>query len=169
MAMDSLRNPQCGETVVLYATDPGGSIARLPAVRSHLRPQCRIALLHAPATRDPERLDGVHGRQGNRRAPRPRGRRGLAELRRPSPRLLREPEGILEKIAGRLISVGDTWFQIERLYRFNAKFFPRWEPRYFMYERRFGLPRAAIAALWLEGQVPRPALGAARRARRRVA
>ena len=27
-----------------------------------------------------------------------------------------------------------------------------------MYERRFGLPRAGIAALWLEGQLPKPAL-----------
>jgi hypothetical protein len=25
-----------------------------------------------------------------------------------------------------------------------------------MYERRLGLPRAGIAALWLEGQLPKP-------------
>ena len=25
-----------------------------------------------------------------------------------------------------------------------------------MFERRFGLPRAGIAALWLEGQLPKP-------------
>ena len=61
-----------------------------------------------------------------------------------------------ERTLGRVLALGDTWFQIERLYRFNAKFFPRWEPRYFMYERRFGLPRAGIAALWLEGQLPKP-------------
>ena len=79
-------------------------------------------------------------------------------------RLLREPEGLLERAAGRLITLGDTWFQIERLYRFNAKFFPRWEPRYFMYERRFGLPRAGIAALLLEGQVTKAALLGGRRA-----
>jgi lysyl-tRNA synthetase class 2 len=73
-------------------------------------------------------------------------------------RLVREPDGLLERAAGKAIALGDTWFQIERLYRFNAKFFPRWEPRYFMYERRFGLPRAGIAALWIEGQLPKPAL-----------
>ena len=71
-------------------------------------------------------------------------------------RLIREPSGLAERTLGRALAVGDTWFQIERLYRFNAKFFPRWEPRYFMYERRLGLPRAGIAALWLEGQLPRP-------------
>jgi hypothetical protein len=27
-----------------------------------------------------------------------------------------------------------------------------------MYERRLGLPRAGIAALWLEGQLPKPRL-----------
>ena len=47
-------------------------------------------------------------------------------------------------------------FQIERLYRFNAKFFPRWEPRYVVYERRLGFPRVGLAALWAEGQLPKP-------------
>ena len=79
-------------------------------------------------------------------------------------RFIRQPSGVAERALGRALAVGDTWFQIERLYRFNAKFFPRWEPRYFMYERRLGLPRAGIAALWLEGQLPKPTLR-----RRRVA
>ena len=73
-------------------------------------------------------------------------------------RFIRDPGNRVEKTVGRALVVGDTWFQIERLYRFNAKFFPRWEPRYFMYEKRFGLPRAGIAALWLEGQLPKPTL-----------
>ena len=74
-------------------------------------------------------------------------------------RLLREPQR--PRSSGRSAAcspLGDTWFQIERLYRFNAKFFPRWEPRYLLYERRLGLPRAGIAALWLEGQLPKPRL-----------
>ena len=71
-------------------------------------------------------------------------------------RLIRQPSGFVERALGRALALGDAWFQIERLYRFNAKFFPDWEPRYFMYERRLGLPRAGIAALWLEGQLPKP-------------
>ena len=62
----------------------------------------------------------------------------------------------LERATGRVISLGDTWFQIERLYRFNAKFFPRWEPRWFMFESFRDLPRAALAALFVEGLVTKP-------------
>ena len=55
----------------------------------------------------------------------------------------------------RLIRFGGRWFQIESLYRFSAKFAPRWEPRHFVFDGLMGLPRAGLAALWVEGQVPR--------------
>jgi lysyl-tRNA synthetase class 2 len=73
-------------------------------------------------------------------------------------RLIHEPHGRIESAFGRLLLFADAFFQIERLYRFNAKFFPRWEPRYLMYERRLGLPRVGLAALWAEGQLPKPGL-----------
>ena len=102
--------------------------------------------------------------RGDRASPRPRRR---PRSRSTSPRSRASSAsrtGCSSARPGKAIALGDTWFQIERLYRFNAKFFPRWEPRYFMYERRFGLPRAGIAALWLEGQLPKPALLGGRRA-----
>jgi len=61
-----------------------------------------------------------------------------------------------ERALGRLIALGNPFFQIESLYRFNAKFFPRWEPRYLVYEGVLGLPRTGLAAMWAEGQLPRP-------------
>jgi lysyl-tRNA synthetase, class II len=73
-------------------------------------------------------------------------------------RLLHSPEGPLEFLVGRLLVRADAFFQIERLYRFNAKFNPRWEARYLMHEGGLNLPRSAIAALWVEGQLPRPRL-----------
>ncbi|WP_314619560.1 phosphatidylglycerol lysyltransferase domain-containing protein [Streptomyces stackebrandtii] len=52
------------------------------------------------------------------------------------------------------------WFQIESLYKFNAKFRPRWEPRFVVYRNSRDLPRISLAAMRAEGFVtvslPRP-------------
>jgi lysyl-tRNA synthetase, class II len=71
---------------------------------------------------------------------------------------MHSPEKRLERVLGKLIALGNPYFQIESLYRFNAKFFPRWEPRYLVYQGALGLPRAGIAAMWAEGQLPKPSL-----------
>ena len=47
------------------------------------------------------------------------------------------------------------WFQIESLYRFNAKFDPDWEPRVLVYRDPDDLPTVAIAALQAEAFLPR--------------
>jgi lysyl-tRNA synthetase class 2 len=80
---------------------------------------------------------------------------------------LHSPEKRSERMLGKLVALGNPFFQIESLYRFNAKFFPRWEPRYLVYEGTFGLPRASLAAMWAEGQLPKPALPARRHRERR--
>lgn len=69
---------------------------------------------------------------------------------------IRDPENVFERVLGRTASALDKYLQIESLYRFNVKFQPRWEPRYLVYEGRFGLVRAALAAMWAEGQMPKP-------------
>ncbi|MFF9338865.1 MULTISPECIES: phosphatidylglycerol lysyltransferase domain-containing protein [unclassified Streptomyces] len=52
------------------------------------------------------------------------------------------------------------WFQIESLYKFNAKFQPRWEPRFVVYRAGRDLPRIGLAAMQAEGfltlSLPRP-------------
>jgi len=45
------------------------------------------------------------------------------------------------------------WFQIESLYKFNAKFRPRWEPRFVVYRSSRDLPRIGWAAMQAEGFV----------------
>jgi lysyl-tRNA synthetase class 2 len=77
-------------------------------------------------------------------------------------RLMHTPRNTAERLLGRLASMFDAYFQIESLYRFNAKFFPRWEPRYLLFQRARRLPRVGLAALWLEGQLPRPSLSSVR-------
>ena len=49
-----------------------------------------------------------------------------------------------------LLLFASRWFQIESLYRFNAKFRPIWEPRFICYPAARDLPRIAIAALEAE-------------------
>jgi lysyl-tRNA synthetase, class II len=57
------------------------------------------------------------------------------------------------------------WFQIESLYRFNAKFRPLWEPRYVCYPSSRDLPRVALAALEAEALLVWPRLSWLRRGR----
>ncbi|MEU0838093.1 phosphatidylglycerol lysyltransferase domain-containing protein [Streptomyces sp. NPDC005962] len=45
------------------------------------------------------------------------------------------------------------WFQIESLYKFNAKFGPRWEPRFVVFRNTRDLPRIGLAAMQAEGFV----------------
>jgi lysyl-tRNA synthetase class 2 len=75
-------------------------------------------------------------------------------------RWLHSPSGRVERVLKVLLGKADDFFQVESLYRFNAKFRPRWQPRYLLYQGATSLPRTALAALWAEGQIPRPALPA---------
>jgi lysyl-tRNA synthetase class 2 len=58
------------------------------------------------------------------------------------------------------------WFQIESLYKFNAKFSPVWQPRFFVFPSTKDAPRIAIAALEAEAFLVWPRLKLRRLARR---
>lgn len=58
----------------------------------------------------------------------------------------------------RLLVFVSRWFQIESLYRFNAKFRPDWEPRYVCYPGARDLPRVTLAALEAEAFLVWPRL-----------
>ncbi len=55
-----------------------------------------------------------------------------------------------------LLRLGSRWWQIESLYRFNAKFRPEWVPRYLAFPAARELPRIALAAMEAEGFGGRP-------------
>jgi lysyl-tRNA synthetase class 2 len=57
-----------------------------------------------------------------------------------------------------LLVFASRWFQIESLYRFNAKFRPVWEPRFVCYPAARDLPRIAVAALEAEAFLVWPTL-----------
>jgi lysyl-tRNA synthetase class 2 len=50
----------------------------------------------------------------------------------------------------RILIFLSRWFQIESLYRFNAKFCPDWVPRFLIYPAPSDLPRIGLAALSAE-------------------
>jgi len=57
------------------------------------------------------------------------------------------------------------WFQIESLYKFNAKFSPVWQPRFFVFPTAKDAPRIALAALEAEAFLVWPTLEPRRIAR----
>jgi lysyl-tRNA synthetase class 2 len=53
-----------------------------------------------------------------------------------------------------VLSIASRFFQLESLYRSNAKYGPDWEPRYICYQKTRQLPQVGIAAGVAEGFVP---------------
>jgi lysyl-tRNA synthetase, class II len=58
----------------------------------------------------------------------------------------------------RLLLVASRWWQIESLYRANAKYQPEWVPRFVCFRRAGELPRVGLAALEAEAFVQFPRL-----------
>ncbi|MEO3937881.1 phosphatidylglycerol lysyltransferase domain-containing protein [Dermatophilaceae bacterium Soc4.6] len=58
--------------------------------------------------------------------------------------------GPLLRLRRSALIVASRWFQIESLYRFNAKFQPEWISRYLLYPSAADLPRVSLAVLEAE-------------------
>jgi lysyl-tRNA synthetase, class II len=164
MAMDSLQGEHDHETLVVLARDGAGAIRGvLHFVPCYGRPAVSLSFMR----RDPSTPNGLTEFLVVKAIELLRDR-GVEELSlnfAAFAKWMHSPEKPHERWLGKLIALGNPFFQIESLYRFNAKFFPRWEPRFLVYEGTFGLPRASIAALWAEGQLPKPRIGRASAAR----
>jgi lysyl-tRNA synthetase, class II len=157
MAMDSLQGEHDHETMVVIARDGERAIRGvLHFVPCYGRPTVSLSFMR----RDPDTPNGLTEFLVVKAIELLRGH-GLEELSlnfAAFAKWIHSPVRRHERLLGKLIALGNPFFQIESLYRFNAKFFPRWEPRFLVYEGAFGLPRAGIAALWAEGQLPKPSL-----------
>jgi lysyl-tRNA synthetase, class II len=166
MAMDSIRGARCRETLVVLARDEADQIRGvLHFVPVFGRPTVSLSFMR----RDPGTPNGLTEFLVAKAVELLR-ERGLEEMSlnfAAFAKWMHSPEKRYERVLGKLVALGNPFFQIESLYRFNAKFFPRWEPRYLIYEGTFGLPRAGIAALWAEGQLWKPKIGSARTAQTR--
>jgi lysyl-tRNA synthetase class 2 len=154
MAMDSVLGHHGEETLVLLARDQEDRIRGvLHFVPCYGHPAVSLSFMR----RDPDTPNGltefmVASATGLLRD---RGIREVSLNFATFARWMHSPSRWYERALGRLVALANPFFQIESLYRFNAKFFPRWEPRYLVYEGPFGLPRAALAVMWAEGQLPK--------------
>ncbi len=160
MAMDSLRGEHEADTLVVIARDESDPGRPVRGVLHFVPCYGRHAMSLSFMRRDPRTPNGLTEFLVVSAVELLRGR-GVDEMSlnfAAFARWIHSPERPAERALGRVISLGNRFFQIESLYRFNAKFFPRWEPRYLVYEGPFGLPRASLAAMWAEGQIPKPEL-----------
>ena len=160
MAMDSLRGDHDEDTLVVLARDESDPARPIRGVLHFVPCYGRSAMSLSFMRRDPGTPNGlteflvVNATELLRE-------RGLHEMSlnfAAFARWIHSPAKRSERVLGKLIALGNPFFQIESLYRFNAKFFPRWEPRYLVYEGALGLPRASLAAMWAEGQLHKPSL-----------
>jgi lysyl-tRNA synthetase, class II len=156
MALDSLRGE---DTAVVIARDEHGTIrGLLHFVPCYGRPAMSLSFMR----RDPDTPNGLMEFMVVRAIELLR-EHGIEELSlnfAAFARWMHSPEKRSERALAKLVALGNRFFQIESLYRFNSKFFPRWEARYLVYEGLLGLPRTSIAALWAEGQLWKPPIPA---------
>ena len=152
-AMDTLRGEHQSECLVVVGRDPAGRARGL----LHLVPSYggRTAWSVSMMRRDPAAANGLMdvlileaitaGQE-----------RGIAKLSlnfAAFGRWLRDPQNVGERAGGAAVRAASRVIQMESLLRFNAKFRPRWDPRYLAYERRLGFAPAGLAAMRIEGQL----------------
>lgn len=64
--------------------------------------------------------------------------------------------GPVVRLTGSVLTVASRFWQIETLYRSNAKYLPHWTPRFMCYESSASLARVSIASGMAEGFLPAP-------------
>jgi hypothetical protein len=65
----------------------------------------------------------------------------------------------VEKLARRLVTALNPFFQIQSLQRFNAKFDPEWLPRVLAFRRPTDLPKVGLLYAAAEGFLAVPLIG----------
>ena len=64
--------------------------------------------------------------------------------------------GPVTRVTGAVLGVASRFWQLESLYRSNAKYLPRWVPRFMCHHPSTSIVRTAIAAGMAEGFLPAP-------------
>ncbi len=80
----------------------------------------------------------------------------FAVFRDPLERGERIGAGPLLRARRAALLLASRWWQIDSLYRFNAKFQPDWQPRFISFPQVRDIPRIALAVLEAEAFIVRP-------------
>ncbi len=162
MAMDALDSDHLDACTVVVARDAAGAVRGfLHFVPTYGRPAVSLSFMR----RDRENVpNGLNDALVVRSVELLRDLCGIEEVSlnfAAFARLIHSPDGVRERFLGRVARILNPFFQIESLYRFNAKFSPRWMPRHLCYEGSLlGWTQTSLAAAWAEGQLPKPGWGA---------
>ena len=154
MAMDSIRSEHDADTLVLLARDESDPDRPIRGVLHFVPCYGRAAMSLSFMRRDPGTPNGLTEFMVVRAVELLR-ERGVEEISlnfAAFAKWLHSPQRASERALAKLIALGNPFFQIESLYRFNAKFFPRWEPRYL------------VSGRWAACRMPRLSAPAANRA-----
>ncbi|MFL6074342.1 MAG: phosphatidylglycerol lysyltransferase domain-containing protein [Mycobacteriales bacterium] len=159
MALGRLGDPADGDCVVVTAHKDGQLRALL-----HFAPWGRDGLSLDLMRRDRESDNGLNEFlivkliQGAKELGVDRVSLNFAVFRSALERGERLGAGPIIRMWSKLLVFASRWWQIESLYRFNAKFRPEWHPRYIAYPQTRDLPRIGLAALEAEAFFVRPRL-----------
>ena len=155
MALDGIGGTHQADTTLIVARDASGAIRGfLHLVPCFGRPAVSLAAMR----RDRDTVNGLTEYMVARGVDmlQARGVREVSLNFVVFARWLRDPHGRVERLLGKVASSRPArHYQIASLHRFSAKFHPRWERRDLWFEGLLGLPRAGVAALLAEGQIPR--------------
>ncbi|MCD9154913.1 bifunctional lysylphosphatidylglycerol synthetase/lysine--tRNA ligase LysX [Aeromicrobium duanguangcaii] len=169
MALGRLGDPLDGDCVLVRATDETG---RLRGFLSFV-PWGRTGLSLDLMRRDPAAANGlVEFLVASLAAEAPRMGVGpvslnFAMFREAFERGAEVGAGPVARVWRQGLLVASRTWQLESLYRSNAKYLPQWQPRYMGYEYTSDLPRVGMAAGSAEGFLTVPSISLLRRRGRR--
>ncbi len=163
MALGRLGDPNDGDCVLVTVTDGEGATKALLSFSPWGKRGLSLDLMR----RDPRSENGVMEfmvSEVMRRAPQlgvDRVSLNFAVFRSVFAEGARIGAGPILRLARRLLLFFSKWWQLESLYRSNAKYQPHWEPRFLCLGERRELARVGIAAGIAEGFLTLPGTHAA--------
>ncbi|WP_415953258.1 bifunctional lysylphosphatidylglycerol synthetase/lysine--tRNA ligase LysX [Streptomyces sp. KLOTTS4A1] len=161
MALDRLGDPQDGDCLLVQCHDADGELLALLSFVPWGRDGISLDLMRRDRSAPNgvvefmvAELCGSVGKLGVRRVS-----LNFAVFRSVFSEGARIGAGPVLRLWRRLLLFFSKWFQLEALYRSNAKYDPQWYPRFICYGDAGALPRVSLASGIAEGFVSVPSLG----------